>query len=58
MFKMGLHDPFGHLKCKLWPKEKLAPTLYSFIVFTFRFTFESIKEFGSVSQTKEKINNI
>jgi hypothetical protein len=20
MFKMGLHDPFGHLKHKLWPK--------------------------------------
>jgi hypothetical protein len=21
MSKMGLHDPFGHLKQKLWPKE-------------------------------------
>jgi hypothetical protein len=21
MSKMGLHDPFGHLKRKLWPKE-------------------------------------
>jgi len=21
MFKMGLHDPFGHLKHKLWPKK-------------------------------------
>jgi len=21
MLKMGLHDPFGHLKHKLWPKE-------------------------------------
>jgi hypothetical protein len=21
MFKMGLHDPFGHFKHKLWPKE-------------------------------------
>jgi hypothetical protein len=21
MFKMGFHDPFGHLKNKLWPKE-------------------------------------
>jgi hypothetical protein len=21
MSKMGLHDPFGYLKCKLWPKE-------------------------------------
>jgi hypothetical protein len=20
MFKMGLHDPFGYLKHKLWPK--------------------------------------
>jgi len=23
MSKMGLHDPFGHLKHKLWPKERL-----------------------------------
>jgi hypothetical protein len=22
MFKMGSHDPFGHLKHKLWPKER------------------------------------
>jgi hypothetical protein len=22
MFEMGSHDPFGHLKHKLWPKEK------------------------------------
>jgi hypothetical protein len=22
MCKMGLHDPFGHLKHKLWPKER------------------------------------
>ncbi len=22
MFKMGLHDPFGHLTHKLWPKER------------------------------------
>jgi hypothetical protein len=36
MFKMGSHDPFGHLKHKLWPKEmpgvKLAiwlPTIKS-----------------------------
>jgi hypothetical protein len=21
MYKMGLHDPFGHLTHKLWPKE-------------------------------------
>jgi hypothetical protein len=21
MFKMGLHDPLGHVKHKLWPKE-------------------------------------
>jgi hypothetical protein len=24
MFKMGLYDPFEHLKHKLWPKEKLG----------------------------------
>jgi hypothetical protein len=24
MFKMGLHDPFGHLKHKLWQKERLG----------------------------------
>ncbi len=23
MSKTGLHDPFGHLKHKLWPKEGL-----------------------------------
>ncbi len=22
MFKMDSHDPFGHLKHKLWPKER------------------------------------
>ncbi len=22
MFKIGSYDPFGHLKHKLWPKEK------------------------------------
>ncbi len=22
MSKMGSHDPFGHLKRKLWPKER------------------------------------
>ncbi len=22
MSEMGLHDPFGHLKHNLWPKEK------------------------------------
>jgi hypothetical protein len=22
MFKMGSHDPFGHFKHKLWPKER------------------------------------
>jgi hypothetical protein len=22
MSKMGLHDPFGYLKHKLWPKER------------------------------------
>jgi hypothetical protein len=24
MFKMGSHDPFAHLKHKLWPKEGLG----------------------------------
>jgi len=23
MFQMGLHDSFGYLKHKLWPKEKV-----------------------------------
>jgi hypothetical protein len=27
MSKMGLHDPFGHLKHKLWPKERLGVKL-------------------------------
>jgi hypothetical protein len=27
MFKMGSHDPFGHLKHKLWPKERLKVNL-------------------------------
>ncbi len=27
MFKMGLHDPFGYFKHKLWPKEGLKPTI-------------------------------
>jgi hypothetical protein len=27
MFKMGLHDPFGHFKHKLWPKEGLGVKL-------------------------------
>jgi len=27
MSKMGLHDPFGHLKHKLWPKERLQVKL-------------------------------
>jgi len=27
MSKMGLHDPFGHLKQKLWPKERLGVKL-------------------------------
>ncbi len=26
MFEMGSHDPFGHLKHKLWPKERLRVT--------------------------------
>ncbi len=24
MYNMGLHDPFKHLKHKLWPKERLG----------------------------------
>jgi hypothetical protein len=28
MFKMGSHDPFGHLKHKLWPKERSRVKLY------------------------------
>jgi len=36
MFKMGSHDPFGHLKHKLWPKEgpraKLSTCLSLFLV--------------------------
>ncbi len=27
MSKMGSHDPFEHLKHKLWPKEKLGVKL-------------------------------
>jgi hypothetical protein len=27
MSEMGLHDPFGHLKHKLWPKERLGVKL-------------------------------
>jgi hypothetical protein len=27
MSKMGSHDPFGHLKHKLWPKERLGVKL-------------------------------
>jgi hypothetical protein len=27
MSKMGSHDPFGHLKHKLWPKERLGAKL-------------------------------
>jgi hypothetical protein len=26
---MGLHDPFGHFKHKLWPKERSGVTLIS-----------------------------
>jgi hypothetical protein len=27
MSEMGSHDPFGHLKHKLWPKERLGVKL-------------------------------
>jgi len=30
MFKMDSHDPFGHFKHKLWPKERSRITLISF----------------------------
>jgi hypothetical protein len=29
MFKMGSHRPFGYLKHKLWPKERLEIELIS-----------------------------
>jgi hypothetical protein len=29
MSKMGSHDPFGHLKHKLWPKEGLHTKLWA-----------------------------
>jgi hypothetical protein len=29
MFKLGSHDPFWHLKHKLWPKEGLGVALIS-----------------------------
>jgi hypothetical protein len=28
MYKMGLHDPFGHFKHKLWPKEGLGVPIW------------------------------
>jgi hypothetical protein len=34
MFKMGSHDPFGHLKHKLWPKEKLGIKLAIWLLTT------------------------
>jgi hypothetical protein len=30
MFKMGLHDPFGHLKHKLWQKERSGVKIGNF----------------------------
>jgi hypothetical protein len=38
MFKMGLHDPFGHLKQKLWPKERLG---IKFIIWLLTNEFDS-----------------
>jgi hypothetical protein len=34
MFKMGLHDPFGHLKHKLWPKERSGVKLAIWLLTT------------------------
>jgi hypothetical protein len=34
MFKMGSHDPFGHLKHKLWPKERLGVKLIVWLLTT------------------------
>jgi hypothetical protein len=34
MFKMGLHDPFGHSKHKLWPKEHLGIKLAIWLLTT------------------------
>jgi hypothetical protein len=34
MFKMGSHDPFGHLKHKLWPKEGLGIKLVMWFLTT------------------------
>jgi hypothetical protein len=43
MSKMGSHDPFGFLKNKLWPKERLGIALISLHV-------------GGVPHTVEKIS--
>jgi hypothetical protein len=34
MSKMGSHDPFGHLKHKLWPKESLGVKLAIWLLIT------------------------
>jgi hypothetical protein len=34
MSKMGSHDPFGHLKHKLWPKVKNRPNFLMFMSLT------------------------
>jgi len=34
MSKMGLHDPFGHFKHKLWPKERSAIKLSIWLLTT------------------------
>ncbi len=34
MFKMGLHRPFGHMKHKLWPKERLGVKLVVWLLTT------------------------
>ncbi len=42
MFKMGLHDPFGYFKHKLWPKEKLEIALISFCAGSMPYTVGKI----------------
>jgi hypothetical protein len=34
MFKVGSHDPFGHIKHKLWPKERLGVKLAIWLLTT------------------------
>jgi hypothetical protein len=38
MSKMGLHDPFGHLKHKLWPKERSRVAIWFLTTKSQKFT--------------------